>query len=549
MKACVKLNARNLLAIGALFAASVASAQQSPGMVGVAKKTVCTVTINSDEEKQSFQKYLHPDYFNFVELVKNKTDTGFLERSCRKKDLKCDVVLVSGHFGGGFTDNKEFFLALEDMEKTSCGSCPSVLGGANMVYLFGCNTLAGKNLDGRTPDEYYRVLVDEVGLDPAEARSTVAIRYSAIGDSFNDRIRRVFRGSSAIGGFNTKAPLGEQIQPSINAFFGTMAQGLKQDGVLEEWERRAISEAFYMDMERIKEGQNNGRNQQMYESGKRFQPSLVAAVGGGYTDVPGIRTGSTEDFVAQKLCSMKGSGKSRLNAIEEIINTGDRVSVIQMLPYLLDMSQRRGGGNSDQKMFFSRIASNPQLREIMSGEKGIIAQLAEAPEERTRTVDLAVNLGWLSQAQSDAYYHQAAVYMWNNSGGFVSNKKFVKKMSDDLALVAVTELQPKAFKGITVWNWIADKHAGQVDWAQFASQNVGVTVQYYVRSFESHRKTLANPVLSREGQKMHKEKMNEARKAMESACSVMGKVLGAQSRSLLAPHAAALQSIGANRCL
>lgn len=538
-----------LFAAGALLMTVPALAQQSPGFQGVAKKTVCTATINSDEEKQSFQRYLHPDYFNFVELVKNKQDVEFLNRSCRKKDLKCDVVLVSGHFGGGFTDNKEFFLALEDMEKTACQSCPSVLGSADMVYLFGCNTLAGKNLDGRSPEEYYQVLIDEVGLEPAEARATVAVRYSAIGDSFNDRLRRVFRGSSAIGGFNSKAPLGEQIQPSINAFFGSLVKGLKQDGVLEEWERRAISEAFYMDMERMKQGQVSGQNKAITEAGRRLQPSLAATVGGGYIDVPGIRAGTTEDFVAQKLCSMKGSGKSRLNAIEEIINTGDRNSVIQMLPYLLEMSQRGNRLNGDQKMFFSRLASNPTLRDIISGPTGIIEQLVEAPEERTKTVDLAVNLGWLTQAQADGYYRQAAVYMWNNVGGFIRNKKFVKKMNDDLAAVSASEIQPKAFKGSAIWTWLAEKKKGQPDWMQIAAANASVTVQYYVKSFESARAALAQPKLSREGQKKYKGKMDAARKSMESACSTMNKVLGAQTASLLAPHAAQLQAIGADDCL
>ncbi|MES2965745.1 MAG: hypothetical protein V4760_17825 [Bdellovibrionota bacterium] len=546
----MKAMIQNFVSLAALLVASQAIAQQSPGMVGVQKKTVCTATINSTDERESFQKYLHPDYFQFVELVKGKQDVGFLDRSCRKQDLKCDVVLVSGHFGGGFTDNKEFFLALEDMEKTACKSCPSVLGSASMVYLFGCNTLAGKNLDGRSPEEYYRVLVDEVGLDPAEARSTVAIRYSAIGDSFNDRLRRVFRGSSAVGGFNSKAPLGEQIQPSINAFFGTLVKGLKQDGLLEEWERRAISEAFYLDMDRLKQGQTNGSNQAIYESGKRLQPSLASVVGGGYIDVPGIRTGSTEDFVAEKLCSMKGGGRNRLNAIEEIINTGDRISVVQMLPYLLEMSQR-GGQSGDQKMFFQRLASNPQLREIMSGQNGIIEQLKEAPEERTRTVDLAMNLGWLTQGQADAYYRQAAVYMWNNSGGFARNKKFLNKMKDDLASVQVGEIESKAFKGGSVWSWIAEQRGSQPEWAALAAQNVGNTVGYYSKKFEGHRKTLANPVLSRDGQKAQREKMNDTKKSMESVCSLIGKIpsLRDQRASLLAPHAQAFTAMGANGCL
>ncbi len=531
-----------------LFISGLASAQ-TPGMAGVQKKTICTATINSTDERESFQRYLHPDYFNFVEIVKNKTDVGFLDRSCKKKDLKCDVVLVSGHFGGGFTDNKEFFLALEDMEKTACKTCPGVLGSAQMVYLFGCNTLAGKNMDGRTMEEYTHVLIDEVGLDPAEARANAAVRYSAIGDSFNDRLRRVFRGSSAIGGFNTKAPLGEQIQPSINAFFGSMVKNLKQDGVLEDWERRAISETFYLDLDKIAAGQADGRNQRIVDAGQRLQPSLAATVGGGYVDVPGIRSGTTEDFVAQKLCSMGTGGKSKMNAIEEIINTGDRFAVIQMLPYLLDISRRGERMSGDQKAFFSRIASNPQLREIMSGEKGIIAQLSEAPEELTKTVDLAFNVGWLRQDQVDAYYRKAAVYIWNNAGGFIRNKNFMKKMNDELATIQAGDVQPSAFKGTAIWSMIIDRRADQPDWTALAIQNLPVTIKYFVKKFESSRAALLIPKLSREGIKKHKTKMAEAKKSVESVCSMVGKIpaLKQQRAALFAPHAAELAMLGA-RC-
>ncbi|MES2855238.1 MAG: hypothetical protein V4692_05220, partial [Bdellovibrionota bacterium] len=535
----------------ALLASNSTAFGDLPTSTGFKKKTICTVTINSREEKDSFQKYLHPDYFNFVELLRNKSDLNFLGRACSPKQQACDVVLISGHFGGGFTDNKEFFLPLEELEKQSCKTCPNVLGGATMVYLFGCNTLAGKNLDGRTPQEYYRVLIEEVGLEPAEARATVAVRYSAIGDSFTDRIRRVFKGSAVVAGFDSKAPLGEQIQPSINAYFSALPKGLKFDGVLEEWERKAISEAYFLELDRLKAAQTNGGNQSVFDSGKRLQPLFSSMVGGGYTDVPGIMTGTNESFVADKLCSMKSTGDSRLAAIEEIIGLGDRVSVVQMLPYLLDMSERGQKMNSDQKAFFERLSLNPVLREIVVGEKGIVGQLSAAPEELIKTVDLAKNLGWFSEQQQSGYYRQAAVYVWNNAGGFLKNKTLMKKLDADLQSVQAEEIQPAAFKGDAVWSLIASKKADQPGFTDLAKANLTASVAYYFKIFEKSKLALENPKITKESIFKYKEKIKEANRGIDVVCSTAAKLkpVAAEAASILASERGSLEKMSADQCL
>lgn len=544
-----KTTTLSLLTLMATAFVSPAAQAQVPG---IQKKTICTATINSTEEKESFQKYLSADYFNFVELVKNKTDIDFLSRSCRSQKIKCDVVLVSGHFGGGFTDNKTFFLPVEDMEKTSCGGCPNVLGDASVVYLFGCNTLAGKDLDGRTPEEYFQVLTDEVGLEPAEARATVAVRYSALGDSFNDRLRRIFKGSAVIAGFNSKAPLGSQIQPSINAYFGNLVPGLKHDGILEEWERTKISVKYYQMLDQLKADQANGNNRRIYESGKRIFPDLRNMVGGGFTDVPGIMAGSNEEFVANKLCSMKDSAKERLKGIEDIINTGDRLSVIQMLPYLLDMSKRGQHMNGEQKAFFARLGQNPTIRDIIVGEKGIVSELNGAPEEQTNTVDLAVNLGWYGADVQARYYRAAAVYVWNNTGGFIENKKLLQKLDGDLKSVQSNEIQPAAFKGVAMWKMIQTRKADQADWIELAKVNLPVTIAYYEKSFANHKTEAADTKHSKDTIKMHKDKMKENRGDLDDVCSIASKfraISAADLQTMLLPHQSALEDIGAGKCL
>ncbi len=67
------------------------------------KKTVCTITVNSPDEKEAFRRSLPPDKFQFVELVE-RGRPDWLESACRQ-GIRCDVLVVSGHYDGG----NEFF--------------------------------------------------------------------------------------------------------------------------------------------------------------------------------------------------------------------------------------------------------------------------------------------------------------------------------------------------------------------------------------------------------------------------------------------------------
>ena len=521
------------------------------------KKTICTVTINSDDEKKVFQKYLDPDLFQFVELLHNKEDDGFLRRSCANKNLSCDVVLISGHFGGGFTDNKEFFLPLEDMEKAACDSCPSVLANAKMVYLMGCNTLAGKNLDGRTPDEYYRILVDEVGEDPAEARANVALRYSAIGDSFRDRLRRVFRGSAVLGGFTMKSPLGVSNAKSFNAYFEHLAPGVKHDGVLDAVERRAISEAYYMELERVGQNETNGENKKRYEHTGKVIPRLTEVLGPNFITLPGIQPGSTEDIVAGRVCSMNHSSREKTAAIEDIVNTGDRASIIQVLPYLLDMSNRGSYMDENQKRLFHDLSSHQQLRDIMVGPKGIVSQLAQAPEEEVKTVDLTVNLGWMTPAEQMAAYHQAAVYMWNNSSGFKDNRPLRRKMDQELRSIQASELSRKAFRSDAVWFFMLDYAKERSDILEVARANFGLGIETLAQRYAANKAELyttdgsLNPKLSPASVTSHKEKMDQARRGVDTICNLMTRfpTLKPDLSTLLAPFRKSFEIVSSRDCL
>jgi len=109
------------------------------------KKTVCTVTVNSADEKEAFRKALGPGQYDFVELVEHGRP-DWLESACRR-GVRCDVLVISGHYDGGnefFSDRTEAreYLPVDELERVSCnGSCPGLFSQLKEVHLFGCNSL------------------------------------------------------------------------------------------------------------------------------------------------------------------------------------------------------------------------------------------------------------------------------------------------------------------------------------------------------------------------------------------------------------------------
>ena len=57
------------------------------------KKTVCSITVNSPDEKQIFRRNLPADEFDFVELVE-RGRPDWLASACRA-GVRCDVLYVT----------------------------------------------------------------------------------------------------------------------------------------------------------------------------------------------------------------------------------------------------------------------------------------------------------------------------------------------------------------------------------------------------------------------------------------------------------------------
>ncbi len=191
------------------------------------RKTVCSVTVNSNDEREAFRSELDPTYYKWVELLPQNPTGGFIprnniwiKRACEQK-IKCDIMVFSGHFASTFLGESGFEVKLEDLTKFSCGSdCKDLFDSVSQVYLFGCNTLSEKNQDSRTPSEYRNILVED-GLTPHTAQRIAARRYTPYGMSIREEIRHVFPNAKQIFGYEGPGPTGPSIKNKLKTFIKT----------------------------------------------------------------------------------------------------------------------------------------------------------------------------------------------------------------------------------------------------------------------------------------------------------------------------------------
>ena len=186
-----------------------------------ARQTVCTITVNSPDERDVFRRNLPPDEYDFVELVEHGRPDWFAA-ACRS-GVRCDLLLISGHFDGGdefYSDRLDTreFLPVDEMERASCSaSCPGLLSQLKEVYLFGCNTLNAEAMRSASA-EIARSLVRS-GHSAADAERLSQVLNERHGESNRDRMRRIFNDVPVIYGFSSKAPLGTAAGPLLDRYF------------------------------------------------------------------------------------------------------------------------------------------------------------------------------------------------------------------------------------------------------------------------------------------------------------------------------------------
>ena len=187
----------------------------------------CVISLNEPQELEAFRTYLDPRQFELVDIraaVSAARPPGspgsapapasWLLDACRP-ETTCDLMIYSAEFAGGFFGKDGASLSLQEMEEASCQArCAGLFRRPLEVFLLACNTLATKDEDSRTPEDYLRVLLDH-GFDRPAAERVVEVRYGPLGQSFRESLRRIFAGVPRIYGFSSVAPRGEYTAPML----------------------------------------------------------------------------------------------------------------------------------------------------------------------------------------------------------------------------------------------------------------------------------------------------------------------------------------------
>ena len=207
---------------------AVAAALIPTAAAAAPHKTVCTITVNSADEKESMRRLLPPDRYRFVELVERGRPDWLA--TARRQNIKCDVLVISGHYDGGnafFSDQIEAreHLPVAELERASCSEPDrGIFAELKEVYLFGCNTLDPSSMRS-TSGEIERSLLRS-GLSRADAARAARALAARHGDSSRERMRQIFPEVPAIYGFSSVAPYGQVAGP---LFAGYLRSGGTQE--------------------------------------------------------------------------------------------------------------------------------------------------------------------------------------------------------------------------------------------------------------------------------------------------------------------------------
>jgi hypothetical protein len=332
------------------------------------RKTVCTITVNSPNEKDTFRRWLPAGDYDFVELVE-RGRPDWLASVCHA-GVRCDVLIISGHFDDGtqfYSDRLDAreSLPVDELQRASCSnSCPGVFSQLKEVYLFGCNTLNAGALHTATA-EVGRSLI-RAGHSAEDAERITRLINERHADSNRDRMRRIFKDVPVIYGFSSKAPLGATAGPLLERYF--------QSGAASE----------------IASGRPSAKLLGL------FGPTSMVATSG-MTDADpnadyrrqSCRFLDARESTERKLRFVKGLLDGEMSEVRMFLEP------IEQLAATLDTTAR---ASAPVAAALDDIAHDTAARERYLA----FARDADEPSTRARMIALAGELGWLSPPQQRA---------------------------------------------------------------------------------------------------------------------------------------------------
>lgn len=348
---------------------------------------VCTFSFNRPHELSEIKSHLPGNKFEVTDLtpvfaggpnpppastattasVLGSSKPGWLASLCRA-DLRCDVLIYSGEFAGGFFGEQGISLPVQEMEEASCQSrCDGLFHQPREVFLLGCNTLATKSADSRTPEQYLQVLLEH-GFNRADAERAVDLRYGPLGPSFRESVRRVFSGVPRIYGFNSVAPRGEVTAPRLRRYF-----------------TKKGDYARYLE----KSGRDAGTNKDL----------LAAFSGTGLTQASGLMPADDASADQAMVCSLYDESQSVEQRLRVVGKMFSRRDFLVFVPTVEVFLRRHPPENFDgeQRKAFALVQSLPEpKRQILELTKRL-----DVSAQKFQLASLARELGWMTPAEYD----------------------------------------------------------------------------------------------------------------------------------------------------
>jgi hypothetical protein len=388
-----KLSMNGLLFFFLFFASSLGLA-----------RTICTITINSSDEKQIFQTRLRQTdpQIQFVELTTQGDSSNWFKKAC-ESGVQCDSLIISGHFARTFFSEQANGLQMstEEMQAASCSNkCDGIFKQPKEVYMFGCNTLASPGPDHRTPAQYKQVLLDS-GFSEINASTIVACRYKDIGCSSQEKMQKIFPNVPLILGFDSTSPLGIQSKASVNQ---QLSRSLRRDGTYSQ--RLNKLEAAKV-MSSIQE-----MNQRL--SGYRADWTQAFA-GQSASYCSGTKNSSRDQCL---LTSPRSTQSEKLQAAERLMNSNERKQhFFEVKEFLSTIDPVKL--TEDDKATILQIANNEFAKKEF---KQVFLQVQDVPHLRQRLAGLGHRLGWLSEAE---YQTQIGKFMGPyNAKGYLTQQDY-----------------------------------------------------------------------------------------------------------------------------
>jgi hypothetical protein len=298
-------------------------------------------------------------------------------------DLRCDVLVLSAHFGNTYAGNygttfagrSGHRLALEELERRRCdASCPGILSSPLEVYLFGCQTLA-TTLEGEAVPPADLALLAKHGVPPSAAvRLVDEARYGVEGTNNRARMQFVFPGVPHLYGFTEVAPSGAQIQPLLDAYLRGVGDYAAH---LRRLRRAALPAEPVLPNLAL---------------AKALEPTC-------FVEADGYAETASEVDRAARSCALANPSGARALQLEQIESLIAEPGFVAYLPTIERFFEENDPGAFDERerAVFGRIRAHDARARAVVGE---LVRGLEMPDLRLRILRAALVLGWMTPEEA-----------------------------------------------------------------------------------------------------------------------------------------------------